>query len=143
MFTHYPTFILAGALPFVVAAAAIISGMESIGPVRSVTASLVAYGLAIASFVAGTHWAFYLQFRASAPTNLFVSSNLAVLAPWLTFVVGSIADTLVVLVLTFPFLVIVDWRHRRSNLIESAYFRLRVAATAVVSVSLLLVLVAQ
>lgn len=140
MVRHYSSFILAGAIPFIAAAAAILGGVESIGPVHSVTASLVAYGLAIVSFVAGTHWGIYLQFKASAPTNLFVSSNSAVLVPWLTFVVGSIDGTLVALVLTFMFLLIIDWRLYRSNLIEAAYFRLRVTATVIASIALLAVL---
>lgn len=143
MIRHYSSFVMAGALPFIAAAAAIIGGIDSFGPVTSVTASIVAYGLAIASFVAGTHWAIYLQFKAWAPTNLFVSSNAAVLVPWLTFVLGTANDTLVALVLTFVFLVFVDWRLHRSHLIESSYFRLRLAVTAVVCASLLLVLVAQ
>ena len=142
MVRHYTSFIMAGALPFIAAAAATVAGIDSYGLVSSVTDAIVAYGLAIASFVAGTHWAFYLQFKASAPTNLFISSNAAVLAPWITFVVGSAGDTLVALVLIFIFLLFVDWRLHRSNLIESSYFRQRLAVTVVVCASLLLMLVA-
>lgn len=134
---------MAGALPFIAAAAAAIVGIDSYGPVGSVTDAIVAYGLAIASFVAGTHWAIYLQYKASAPTNLFISSNAAVLAPWITFVVASADDTLLALVLTFVFLLFVDWRLHRSNLIESSYFRHRLAVTAVVCASLLLMLIAR
>lgn len=143
MVRHYPLFVLAGAIPFIAGAAAVVGGLETIGPVRSVTASVLAYGLAIASFIAGTHWGIYLQFKASAPFNLFVSSNAAVLFPWLTFVTGSVDGTLVALVLTFLFLCFVDWRLRRSNLIETAYFRLRLAATAIACIALLLVLVGR
>lgn len=142
MIRHYSSFVVAGVLPFVAAAAALLAGVDSVGPLQSVTASLVAYGLAIASFVAGTHWGIYLQFRASAPMNLFVSSNAAVLFPWLTFVFGSTDNTFVALVLTFVFLAFVDWRLYESNLIESAYFRVRIAATALVCGALLLALVA-
>lgn len=140
MIRHYSSFVIAGVLPFVVAAAALLAGVESVGPLQSVTASLVAYGLAIASFVAGTHWGIYLQFRASAPTNLFISSNAAVLFPWLTFVFGSTDNTFVALVLTFVFLAFIDWRLYVSNLIERAYFRVRIAATTLVSGALLLAL---
>ncbi len=143
MVRHYSSFVVAGLVPFVAAAAALLAGVESVGPVRSVTASLVAYGLAIASFVAGSHWGIYLQFKASAPTNLFVSSNAAVLFPWLTFTLGSTDSTLVALLLTFVFLAFIDWRLYVSNVIESAYFRVRIAATALVSAALLLALVAR
>lgn len=143
MIRQYSSFVLAGALPFIAAATLIVNGAESIGPLRSVTESLVAYGLAIVSFVAGTHWGIYLQYKASAPTNLFVSSNAAVLAPWLTFVVGSIDNTLVALFLTFVFLALIEWRLYRSNLVTRAYFHMRVAATVIVGVSLLLVLVVR
>lgn len=141
MITRYNFFMLAGAIPFVAAAAAGLAGIETFGPVQSVTASVVAYGLAIASFVAGTHWGIYLQYRGSAPVNLFVSSNAAVLAPWLTFVVGSTGGTLIALVLTFLFLAFIDWRLAAANLIESAYFRLRLTATAIVCAALILVTV--
>lgn len=137
---HYSSYIAAGSLPFIGAAIAAAIGLDRFGPVSSITNAVVAYGLAIASFVAGTHWAVYLQFKASAPANLFVSSNASVLAPWLTFVTGSPDATLAVLVLTFLFLAFIDWRLRKSNLIESAYFRQRLAVTAVVCTSLLTVL---
>lgn len=143
MVRHYSFFVVAGVLPFVAAAAALLAGLDSVGPLQSVTASLVAYGLAIASFVAGTHWGIYLQFRASAPTNLYVSSNAAVLFPWLTFAFGSTDNTFVALVLTFIFLAFIDWRLYVSNLIESAYFRVRIVATALVCGALLLGLVAR
>lgn len=143
MFRHYSSFIMAGAIPFIAGAAAITAGIDSFGPVHSVTSAVVAYGLAIACFVAGTHWGFYLQDKASAPANLFVSSNVAVLAPWLTFVLGSADDTLIALLLTLLFLVFVDWRLCQSKLVEPAYFRLRLAVTAVVCASLLMVLVAR
>lgn len=137
---HYSSYIAAGSLPFIGAAIAAAIGLDRFGPVSSITDAVVAYGLAIASFVAGTHWAVYLQYKASAPANLFVSSNVTVLAPWLAFVSASTRATIVVLVLTFLYLVFVDWRLRKSNLIESAYFRQRLAVTAVVCISLLTVL---
>ena len=140
MTRHYSSYIAAGALPFIGAAVAIAAGIDSFGPVGSITTAVVTYGLAIASFVAGTHWAVYLQYKASAPLNLFVSSNISVLAPWLAFVTASANATLAVLTLTFLFLLFVDWRLRKSNLIESAYFRQRLTVTAVVCASLLTVL---
>ena len=140
MIKQYSLFALAGAIPFVAAAAFIFNGVESIGPLRSVTESLLAYGLAIVSFVAGTHWGIYLESRSSAPTNLFVSSNAAVLVPWLTFVVGSIEHTLIALILTFVFLTLVEWRLYTAKLVTRAYFHMRVTATLIVGISLLLVL---
>lgn len=140
MIKQYSLFVLAGAIPFIAAAAFIFNGVESIGPLRSVTESLLAYGLAIVSFVAGTHWGIYLQFKAAAPTNLFVSGNAAVLVPWLTFVVGSIEHTLIALFLTFVFLALVEWRLCMANLVTRTYFHMRVAATLIVGISLLLVL---
>lgn len=138
MIRRYHFYMLAGASPFVAAAFAALTGVESIGPVRSVTAAVVAYGLAIASFVAGTHWGIYLQNRSTAPLNLFVTSNAAVLVPWLTYVVASTGSTLVALVLTFVFLAFVDWRLAALNLIEAAYMRLRLTVTAIVCLALAL-----
>lgn len=143
MIRQYSSFVLAGAIPFIAAAALILNGVENVGPLRSVTESLVAYGLAIVSFVAGTHWGIFLQFKASAPSNLFVSSNAAVLVPWLTFVVASIDTTLIALFLTFVFLVLIESRLYKSNLVTRPYFHMRVAATIIVGVSLLLVLVVR
>ena len=143
MIRRYDIFMLAGTIPFVAAAVAALAGIDSIWNVPSVTAAVVAYGLAIVSFVAGTHWGLYLQYRGSAPINLFVSSNAAVLVPWLTFVVASTESTLVALVLTFLFLAFVDWRLARANLVETAYLRLRLTATAIVCIALVSFLVTR
>lgn len=141
MVRQYAVFVIAGAIPFVAAATVLVAGMDTLGPVRSVSGSLVAYGLAIASFVAGSHWGLYLQHRPADPPNLFVTSNAAVLVPWLAFVVGPTHLVLIALILTFSFLALVDWRLHAAGLIDSAYFHLRIAATAIVCLALLTVLV--
>ena len=143
MVKQYSMFALAGAIPFVAAAFAVLFGVDTAGPVQSVIAALLSYGLVIVSFVAGSHWGIYLQNDASAPVNLFITGNVLVLVPWLAFVLGSINSTLLALIMAFAFLLVIDWRLLTSGLIDKAYFRLRAIATLFVCSALLTVVLAR
>lgn len=143
MLKQYSTFALAGAIPFIAAALAVLFGVETAGPIQSVIAAVVSYSLVIVSFVAGSHWGIYLQNDASAPVNLFMTSNVSVLVPWLAFVLGSINSTLLALILAFVLLLVIDRRLLTFGLIDTAYFRLRAIATLIVCSALLTVVLAR
>lgn len=133
---------LAGALPFIAAAALGLAGFDSVAPIGSVERLAVSYGLVIASFVAGTHWGMYLQRQIDGRLNLFVASNVAVLLPWITFLTASAQTVLVTLIVTFLFLFGIDTLLRRGNIIDAGYLTTRLIATLVVCTSLGVVLVA-
>ena len=128
----YSILAYAGALPFVVCAAMPWFGLDRVPNVGTADYIAQAYGLAIASFLAGAHWGTYLYNRSESPTNLFVTSNAVVVAVWLTFLLNVSAIGLFVLILAFLYLLFVDYRLRIVGLLGEHYFRLRAKVTAIV-----------
>ena len=59
--TIYRYLTLAGVLPFVAGAILPIAGTQTVLPVGELHALVGSYGLAIVSFLAGTHWAMQLM----------------------------------------------------------------------------------
>lgn len=132
----YSILAYAGALPFVVCAAIPWLGFDRVPNLGTADYIAQAYGLAIASFLAGAHWGTYLYNRSEAPINLFVTSNAVVIAVWLTFLLNVSAVGLFVLILAFLYLLFVDYRLRVAGLLGEHYFRLRANVTAIVVVCL-------
>ncbi len=139
----YTALALAGTLPFVGAALLLLLDRPSLGPFGSVVELVTSYGLAIISFLAGAHWATQLYRGAAAPMNLFVASNVVVLAVWFAFLLGGLAVTVIAQLLAFVFLLFVDRQLLGDDVIDSQYFRVRAAATAIACASLVLVLLAS
>ncbi len=139
METHalYRGLAVAGALPFIACAAALLAGVGSVAPLGRLDALAGSYGLAIVSFLAGTHWAFQLLQPSETPYNLFLASNVVFLAVWFAWISGSLAWALSAQVLAFGYLLAVDHRLSASGVTTSAYFRVRSAATVATMVSLL------
>ncbi len=128
----------AGAIPFVLCAILPFAGIESLGRIGSVDYVARVYGLAILSFVAGTHWGTYLFNRLRSPANLFVTSNVVVVAAWSAFLLTGPALTLFVLVLSFLYLLLIDFNLYRAGLSTAPYFSMRLNATLIVCISLTL-----
>lgn len=133
----YKVLALAGALPFLASAFMAIGRIDV-----PVSAGLVAssYGLAIASFLCGIHWATYLYRQSEIPINLFLSSNVVVVAIWLAYLFGSLAVALGTQVVAFLVLLFVDYRLFDDELINHHYFITRFEATALAVLSLLVVI---
>ena len=108
----YKILALLGALPFIASAFMAMSHID-----QPVSAGLVAssYGLAISSFLCGVHWATYLYRGADIRLNLFLSSNVLVVAVWLAYLFGSLATALGVQIvpLTLVHDLVASDRHRR------------------------------
>ena len=138
----YTSLTYAGALPFVAAAAMPWLGIDKIPNVGSFDFVAQTYGLAIICFLAGAHWGTYLYHRDQSPTNLFLTSNVIVLAVWFAFLLNAAAISLFVQVLAFLYLLFVDFRLLQAGLLIDYYFRMRVTVTILVVASLIVTIAA-
>jgi hypothetical protein len=132
----YTALALAGTIPFAACALVALSGASlpwlTVAPHDIVNA----YGLGILSFLAGSHWGTYLYRSSESPINLMIASNLLFLAAWFAFVFAGPQVASATQIAVFIALLTVDDRLRRSALIDSHYFRIRLTATLVAVLSL-------
>ncbi len=137
----YPILAYAGTLPFIGCALMPLMGLQELWNLGTYDHIAAAYGLAIVCFLCGAHWGTYLYNRAAAPDNLFVTSNVIVVACWFAFLMAAKAITLFVLILAFLCLLFIDYRLLRASLLTDYYFRMRTIAT-VISVLALAIIIA-
>ncbi len=135
----YSLLALLGAFPFVACAILPLFGLSAIYPIGSLDAVAASYGVAISSFVAGSHWGIYLREESDVPVNLFYTSNVALLAVWIAYVAGPLSWQLSIQIATFAFLWLTDRQLRGAEFITAHYLRIRGIATAVVCASLALI----
>lgn len=133
---------LAGASPFFACAVCLNAGWQTLPALGSVASLNNAYGLVIASFMAGVHWGQHLSQRARWRARLALASNAIAIALWLAFSLFSPKHFVVALIAAFALLLWIDQRLYRSNIIDRAYFRTRLLATVLVVLALLSTLVA-
>ena len=127
----------AGALPFALAAAAALAGVETLPLAGTPARLIITYGFGIVSFLTGIHWATHLFASARAPMNLYVLSNIVFLAAWFALLAGDTRSAVVTQSVAFALLLAVDYALLRRNVIESHYFRMRAGATLVAVLSLM------
>ncbi|MDJ0917163.1 MAG: DUF3429 domain-containing protein [Woeseiaceae bacterium] len=132
----YTLLTYAGAVPFVLCALLPFAGIDEWQNVGSFEYIARLYGLAIVSFVAGSHWGTYLYNREASPANLFLTSNAVVLAAWFAFLFTIPVLTQFVLLLAFLYLLFVDYNLHKAGLITPYYFRMRFTVTLIVGVSI-------
>lgn len=133
----------AGALPFIACAVALLAGVDSLARLGPLDVLAGSYGLAIVSFLAGTHWAFQLLRFSETPYNLFIASNIVFLSVWFAWVLGSLSLALSAQVIAFGYLLLVDYRLSAAGITRPAYFRARSTATAAAMLSLATIVVAR
>jgi hypothetical protein len=138
----YPLLTYAGVLPFVGCALMPFVGLQELWNLGSYDYIAAAYGLAIVCFLCGAHWGTCLYHRDKAPDNLFVTSNVIVVACWFAFLMAAKSVTLFVLMLAFLCLLVIDYRLLKAGLITDYYFRMRSIAT-VIAVIALAIIIAQ
>jgi len=136
----YSTLALAGTTPFVACALLPLIGTESIPVLGSLDVLASTYGLGIICFLAGAHWGTYLYGQFRTPFNLFVSSNVVLLAVWFAFIGASLAWSIAVQIIAFQVLLFIDYQLNQSGIISANYLRIRFVATLIASVSLLIIL---
>ncbi len=136
----YSLLTYAGALPFFLCALLPFAGLVEWENVGSFEYIARLYGLAIASFVAGSHWGMYLYNRESSPSNLFLTSNAVVLAAWSAFLFTIPVLTEFVLLLAFLYLLFVDYNLYKAGVTTPYYFRMRLNVTLIVCVSIVVII---
>jgi hypothetical protein len=97
----------------------------------------ITYGAVILSFLAGIHWGVYLFLSPSCPYNLFITSNIAALLGWLSLLIFPHWGSSLLLILCFSWLLLIDHKLFKLDIIPDWFYRLRVHATIIVIVSLL------
>ena len=136
----YTLLTYAGALPFIACALLPLFGFEELPNVGRFDHIAEVYGLAIASFVAGSHWGTYLYNREISPANLFLTSNLVVLAAFFAFLLTGTLLTIFTLMLSFAYLLFVDLSLKRADLTTDYYYSMRLRVTLIVLASLAVIL---
>ena len=97
----------------------------------------ITYGAVILSFLAGIHWGVYLFLSPSCPYNLFITSNIAALLGWLSLLIFPHWGSFLLLILCFSWLLLIDHKLFKLDIIPDWFYRLRVHATIIVIASLL------
>ena len=128
----------AGAIPFLIGAFAPVLGIELMTRRGDVEAAVLAYGLAIASFMAGVHWGTALNASRSLPVNLYISSNVIAVAAWFVYLFASATAAALMLAGLFAVLLGIDWKLRQAGAIDNDYWQTRLWVTVVVIACLLL-----
>lgn len=93
------------------------------------------YAVVIVSFIAGIHWGIYL-FK-NAPINLFVHSNMVALLAWGALLIKPL-PAFSLLLFCFLYLLTIDKCLFKAGVIEAWFMRLRLHATAIVSLNLVI-----
>jgi hypothetical protein len=137
----YPLLTYAGLLPFIGCALMPMVGLQELWNLGSYGYIAAAYGLAIVCFLCGAHWGTYLYNRAAATDNLFVTSNVIVVACWFAFLMAAQAITLFVLILAFLCLLVIDYRLLKAGLLTDYYFRMRAKVTGIAVIALVIIIV--
>ncbi len=134
--TVYRLLAWAGALPFLACGLLPVFGVDSLGPLGDSRQVLAAYGLAIASFLCGSHWTFELTRPGHWGPSLFIVSNVLVIIAWVAFIAAPVKVALGVEAATFVALLAVDRRIHARGGTSADYWRLRQRVTAVVLLAL-------
>lgn len=134
-----PYLTFAGTIPFIACAIFITMGIDAIRVLGTTAQVLSAYGLVIASFMAGAHWGNHLNL---ADNNLWalklpVLSNIIALALWLGFLSLSTAGFIWLLVIGFISLLVIDYNLYTADIINHEYFNIRKYVTVIVIVALI------
>jgi hypothetical protein len=137
----YTFLTLTGATPFVAAGVLPLLGYAEIEPFGSLAAAGLSYGLAILCFLAGVHWATFLYGIETNSGNLFVASNIIVLAVWIPYLFAPVPVVAGSMILAFLALLFIDYRLRGRGVIDDHYLAIRATATALAVISLALIAV--
>lgn len=134
-----PYLTFAGAIPFVAAAIWITLGVDAIFVLGNTADILSAYGVVIASFMAGSHWGTHLSLTADNAwaLRLPIFSNAIAVLLWLGFLSLSVVGFIWLLVLGFIALLAIDYGLCHVDIISKQYFKIRVSVTWIVVLSLI------
>lgn len=128
----------AGLIPFLVSAFVLGWGGDAPVGLEFFETVLMSYSLAIISFLCGVHWGVALLFPEKTPLNLFVLSNVLVVAVWLCFLLDCAGLFYLLAALVFAMLLWVDAKLFRCSVLNRVYYQLRKQVTAIVVACLLI-----
>lgn len=130
---------VAGAVPFVAAAAVIVAGPAVHQPLA--IQAMTTYAAVILSFLGGVHWGIGVSINADAPRSaqtLFVLAIVPALLAWALLFVTQPNSRIFVAIFLFGFVWVVDALLCLQKLIPLWFFRLRCIVSAIVVASLLM-----
>ncbi|TBR41559.1 DUF3429 family protein [Marinomonas agarivorans] len=127
----------AGALPFIFCAVSLILNIKTWPWLGGVDNIMSLYALAIATFLAGSHWGQHLSIVGKWQDYLSLSSNFITVALWLAFLTLPFRVLLLVFIAAFLILLLIDLQLVRHNWIDKTYFRTRCVITAIVIMTLI------
>ena len=90
------------------------------------------YAAIIIAFLNGIHWAVFLFFSDKCPRNLFITSNITALLAWLALLLPHPSYSLGLLVWSFLYLLVLDWRIAHAGIYPVWFYDLRRNATVIV-----------
>ncbi len=133
-----PYLTFAGTIPFIACAIMITLGIDAVIALGTTAKVLSAYGLVIASFMAGAHWGNHLSLADddSWAARLPIFSNIVALVLWLGFLILSSAGFIWLLIIGFLALLIIDHGLYQANIIDKTYLKIRKYVTLIVVISL-------
>lgn len=135
---QYAALAYAGTLPFIACAVLPWIGIPAVAGIGSCDYIAATYGVAIVSFMAGTHWGTFLYQADSLPLNLLLTSNAITVAVWLSLILTPVAVSLAVTAAAFLLLLAIDFRLARAGLLTADYLQTRRNVTLIVFAMLLL-----
>ena len=100
--------------------------------------ALFAYGAVIISFLCGIHWALFLFFSQNCSRNLLFYSNAISIIGWVSVILFRSYLTFTLQILCFLYLLILDLELYRNKVIPLWFFNLRIKATIIVILLLLI-----
>ena len=135
-----PYLTFAGTIPFIACAFLLMIDVVTVPMLGSVVDVLSAYGLVIASFMAGAHWGNHLDLADDNKwaIRLPLYSNSIALGLWLGFLILSASSFIWLLVIGFISLLVIDYSLHRAQIISHAYFQVRQYVTTIVVISLVI-----
>ena len=134
-----PYLTFAGTIPFIACALLITFSVDAIRVLGSTEDILAAYGLVIATFMAGAQWGNHLSLADdnSWAVSLPILSNVVALALWFGFLTLSTVGFIWLLIISFISLLIIDYGLYRVQIITAKYFTVRKYVTLIVVISLI------
>lgn len=134
----YPYLTYAGTLPFILCTIGLTFNIHTIAVLGSIKDIFSAYGLVIASFMAGCHWGQHLNLSNKWNLYLPLSSNIIAVTLWICFLLFPFAPFLVVLAISFTLLLFIDKQLLQIGLISGHYFHTRCIVTFIVITTIII-----
>lgn len=138
----YTSLLIAGCLPFMLAALAPYFGIVSMPILGNLQNAAAYYGLAIVSLMAGVHWGISLmldsapQMRKKNPLckkTMMWASNTFVLIPWLILCAAGVGTPFYFsLSVSFMLILITDYRLMDRGILPEHYYRIRFIITSII-----------